>query len=72
MTETAILETRLAEVDAALHTLRTGVGVASFKYDGREVSYTKADISDLKVYKRELEEQLGLVSKRRSMRVNFR
>lgn len=71
MTDTAVLQTRLTEVEAALHSLQTGKAIATVKYDGREVSYSQSNINDLRIYKRELEEQLGLKTKRRSMRVTF-
>ncbi len=72
MTDTAVLTTRLAEAEDALHQLTIGGGTASVKYDGREVAYTKANMNDLKIYIRSLKEQLGQVTPRRNKRVIYR
>lgn len=71
MTDTAVLTTRLAEAEEALHQLSIGGGTATVKYDGREVTYTKADMNGLKLYIRGLKEQLGEVTPRRAKRIVY-
>lgn len=59
MTDTAILEVRLAEAEAALHQLQIGKSTVSVSYDGKSVSYSAARIADLQSYILTLRSQLG-------------
>ena len=49
----------LAEAETALHKLRIGAATASLGYGDRQVTYTKANLGDLKRYIAELKAQLG-------------
>ena len=70
MTDVTVLQTRLQEVENAIHDLMTGQKEVSVKYEGTEVTYSKARLSDLRLYKAELEGKLGL-RRRRSVRVTY-
>ena len=52
-------EDKLAEAKEALHQLLTGRKIATVGYGDRRVSYTQANISDLRAYISELEAECG-------------
>lgn len=52
-------EEKLAQARAALHQLRIGKQKAVVRYGDRTVTYTQADLADLKQYVAELEELCG-------------
>ncbi|WP_273867580.1 phage head-tail joining protein [Serratia odorifera] len=56
---------QLEEARQALHELLTGKRVASIQKDGRAVTFTSATLNELRAYIADLEEQLGLASRRR-------
>lgn len=60
MTDTATLQARLTEAEAALHDLQTGRREVSVGYDGRSVTFTQASIGQLRAYIADLKSQLGL------------
>ena len=61
MTDTATLETRLAEVETALHDLSMGASVASVRLsDGKTIEYRATSIGDLRAYRDNLRRQLNL------------
>ena len=71
MSDLTDLQTLLAEAKAALHELLTGRQVASIGKGDRQVSYNRAQLSDLRAYIVELELQitnLGGTSARRKRR----
>lgn len=64
MTDTAILEARLAQAEQALHDLSIGKTTASVSYDGKSVSYTQTNIGQLRGYIADLKRQLGRPARR--------
>lgn len=50
---------RLDEAETALHKLRIGAASVSLGYGDRQVTYTKAELGDLKRYVAELKAQLS-------------
>jgi len=71
MTDTAILQTRLDEAEAAMHKLQTGALQASVDYDGRKVAYSAANIDALRGYIAGLKRALGKPSGRRAIGARF-
>jgi hypothetical protein len=71
MTSTAVLETRLADAEAALHSLLTGVKEVSVSYNGQSVTFTQATAGQLRGYIAELKIQLGQTPPRRSFGISF-
>ncbi|SLN77580.1 gpW family head-tail joining protein [Oceanibacterium hippocampi] len=72
MTDTATLEARLAEAEAALHALLTGEQVAATTdVSGRQVTYARADLGQLRAYIAGLKAELGLSTGRRALAVRF-
>lgn len=67
--ERAVLQTRLEEARAALHSLNIGRSEVSLAYNGESITYSIADAGRLEAYIRQLEAQLGL---RRSGRARSR
>lgn len=60
MTDTATLQTWLAEAEVARHKLVTGAAVASVSYEGKgQVTYSKADLDKLDAYIASLRSQLS-------------
>lgn len=74
MTDTATLQARLAEAEAAYHALVTGRREVSVSYTQgettRSVTYTQADLARLAGYIMDLKRQLGL-GRRRAIGVRF-
>jgi hypothetical protein len=64
MADTATLQARLEEAEAAYHQLRTGARRVRVKYEGREVEYDPTNATDLAGYIAELKAQLGLRPRR--------
>jgi hypothetical protein len=64
MTDPAILRARLAEAEAALHALTLGQKAQTVSYDGKSVTYTAANIGDLRSYILQLKAQLGDMPRR--------
>ncbi len=64
MTDAAILQSRLAEAEAALHALSIGKRTASVSYDGKSVAYTQTNIGQLRAYISDLKRQLGMPVRR--------
>lgn len=58
-TDPAVLQQRLDEAEAALHKLLTGSHVERVDYDGRMISYSKADMGTLQTYIARLKSDLG-------------
>ncbi len=59
MTDTATLQARLAEAEAALHKLTIGRGTEAVTHaDGRSLRYTAADLAELRAYIQDLKRQL--------------
>lgn len=57
-------ETRLLEAQLAYHKLQTGQEtVQSVGYEGRQVTYRVADLDQLRLYIRELEQECGCAGK---------
>jgi len=71
MTDTATLTTRLAEAEAALHSVQIGRNVRMLGHDGKTVTYNSTNIADLKKYILELKTALGTATKRRAFRPYF-
>lgn len=55
----------LDDARRAMHDLMTGKRVASIQKDGRSVTFTSARLSELLNYITNLEEELGIRSRRR-------
>lgn len=70
MTDTATLQARLVEAEAALHKLMLGNQRVTVSYDGKSVTYTAATAAGLRAYIVELRAQLGTGS-RRAIGVQF-
>ncbi|AZN72263.1 phage tail protein [Georhizobium profundi] len=58
--ERAVVVSQLAEAQAALHRVEIGGQTASVAYDGESVSYSPANVGQLRHYVRTLEAKLGL------------
>jgi hypothetical protein len=71
MTDTATLEARLVEIDAAIHSLALGQTAVEVSYDGRTVKYTAATLPNLRAYRAEILGQLGQPGARVARRVRF-
>lgn len=69
--DTETLQANLAEARAAFHKLRIGKQTASASYDGKAVTYAKADMPALAAYIRSLETQLGIRPKPAARRLYF-
>ena len=71
-----ILQQRLTEAQTALHNLLTGQMGESYSFNaglgGKSVTYSRADLPQLRTYIAELRIALGLPSGRRAMRFKFR
>ena len=73
MTDTATIEARLMAAEAALHSLQMGQAVTQVRTsDGKQVSYSAADIGQLRAYVRSLKRQLGLIPRGSAIGVSFR
>lgn len=67
-----VLGARLAEAEAALHTLMTTGGVTELAHGQKTMKYARADVPRLQAYIRDLRGQLGLPGARpRARRVSF-
>jgi hypothetical protein len=62
MSDLAILQTRLAEAEAAHHKLMTGASVTLAESSGRKVGYAPADADKLQVYISTLKKQIAALS----------
>lgn len=71
MADKATLEARLAEAEAAMHSLRLGKSVVEISTETETVKYTPARIAGLAAYIRELKVALGQTGGR-AVRVGFR
>lgn len=60
MTDTAVLQTRLAAAELALHELSIGARTASLSFDGKSMTYSQTNMGALRAYIAELRQQLGL------------
>lgn len=66
------IQEQLDQARSALHKLRIGKAVVSIKSgDGKELSYSQANIADLKAYIQELEDKIGAGVRRRAIGVRF-
>lgn len=73
MPDTATLQIRLQEAQTALHELLTGRKTVSIQTELERVTFTQANVAELRAYIRDLEQQLGQRSRRGSaIGVNFR
>ncbi|MFC3674670.1 gpW family head-tail joining protein [Ferrovibrio xuzhouensis] len=72
MTDTATLQARLAEAEAALHALNIGSQRVSISFDGKSLTYTPADATRLRAYIGELKAQLGQGSRPRPLTMVFK
>ncbi len=70
MASTPELRTRLDEAETALHALMMGRREISVAYEGKSVTYTRANMADLRAYIAELEGRIG-VGGRRPLGVSF-
>jgi hypothetical protein len=59
MVDVATLEARLAEAETALHEVVVGGKVATVSSNGRSVTYTQADVQELRRYIQGLRVALG-------------
>lgn len=67
-----VISARLAEAEAAMHTLMTTGGVMELAHGGKMMKYARADAPRLQAYIRDLRGQLGLPGARpRARRVSF-
>ncbi len=71
MTDAATLQARLAEAEDALHRLEMGESVVSVSTGDRSANYGRADAPRLRAYIHELKCALGLVPRRRALRVSL-
>ncbi len=62
----ALYQARLDEARAALHQLQLGQAVVNLAYNGESVSYSAANVGQLRQYIRELETTLGQRSSARA------
>lgn len=53
------IEAQLAEARAALHRVEIGGAEVSLAYNGESISYSAANVANLRQYIRTLEKQLG-------------
>lgn len=73
MTDTATLQARLTEAEAALHDLRIGRGIVQVRSaDGEMVTYQPGDAARLSAYINGLKRQLGQRPRGQAIGVNFR
>ena len=68
---TVLLQTQLADAQAALHKLTIGAQRVSVTYDGQEVRYTPASVPQLRAYVASLQSQLGIGGRPRGRRPFF-
>lgn len=61
MTDILILKGRLLEAETALHQLLIGAKTTSVSYEGKSVSYTQANIDQLRAYIADLKQQIGTI-----------
>lgn len=75
MPDAVTLQARLAEAEAALHALATGRREVKVEFSmgdsSRAVTYTPADLPQLRAYIADLRRQLGQPSGRRAIGVRF-
>jgi hypothetical protein len=74
MTDLVTLQARLAEAETALHQVVTQQRAVSVEYDGRKVSYSMANVGNLRAYVAELRDQVARLTgtrRRRAFRVTF-
>lgn len=75
MTDTATLQARLTDAEAAYHALMLGGKAVTLSYSQgngtKAVTYTPADAARLAGYIASLQRQIGLTSRRRSIGVFF-
>jgi hypothetical protein len=73
MTDTATLQARLAEAEAAMHRLMIGERVRLANSDGQQIEYASyvSDGPRLRAYIDELKAQLGIGGRARARRVVF-
>ena len=58
--DTAVIQARLTDAETALHNLVLGKGRVTVSYDGESVTFTQANIAELRKYIAELKAQLGI------------
>ena len=72
MADTATLEARLAQAEAALHDLLVGRKAVQLDYDGRRTAFAPSDEAKLRQYIQELKAALGRPgARRRAIGVSF-
>lgn len=71
MTDPATLTARLAEAEAALHTVVIGQSEAVISFDGKSVTYRSTNVAELRAYIADLQQQLGQGGGRRPRRLLF-
>lgn len=76
MADLATLQTRLSEAEAALHKLSIGALRASVSYDGQTVTFTKAEMGELRAYIADLRSQIAALTatpagRRRPLHLGF-
>lgn len=72
MTESATLQARLIEAEAALHELVIGRRIVQIGADADRAAYAPGDEGRLRAYIAELRVQLGQSQPRRAIGVSFR
>jgi hypothetical protein len=72
MTDTATLQARLDEAEAALHDLLTGRQIVQIGAESDRVQYTPAMVPQLRAYISELRGKLNPMRARRALGVRFR
>lgn len=71
MTDTATLQSRLAEAETTLHALLTGTSEAVISFDGKSVTYRSTNLGELRSYIAGLKQKLGLGGGRRPLTPYF-
>ncbi len=71
MTDPAVLQTRLAEAEEALHLVELGQSATVISYDGHRTEYTPANAGSLRRYIAQLNRKLDNASGPSSRRVVF-
>lgn len=71
MADTATLQARLAEAEAAMHALMTGTQEVSVQYEGHETTFSRTSEDRLRRYIDSLKRQLGMPTGRRSRRIVY-
>jgi len=74
MADLSVLQARLSEAEAALHSLMTGKTAVTISYQGHSVTYAQSEVKKLENYIALLTQQIAVAKGgrgRRSFRVKF-